>query len=115
MITLGCKKVARPQKIGWYDSRLVLSVLFHVIFQFFQHVYRILVLWVQLQGFLVVGHRRFLLTSGHISLAETVVSVCRIRIQLNIELENGDSRSSVVVPKQRVSEIVEACFLNNII
>ena len=65
------------------------------IVELLQHCGRVLVFWIEFQSFFVVNRRLFLIPAGQIGFAEAVINVGRLRIQLDVDLEDrnrfGDS------------------------
>ena len=58
--------------------------------EFLKHLDGAAVLWVQLKRFLIVGDGLRLVAVVHVSLAEAVVDIARLRIDFDVELQNAD-------------------------
>src|ERR1700731_2000112 len=58
--------------------------------EFLKHRDGTTVLWIQLQGFLIVGDGQRSVAVVHVSLPKTVVDVPGLRISFDVKLENAD-------------------------
>src|SRR5437870_10381326 len=80
--------------------------------QSLEHGGRVRILRIEREGFLVVLDSLGLVSRGHVSFAEAIVRVCRIRVQLDVQLKNayrvGRTSSCTRIRQTRTIEIGRA-------
>src|SRR2546429_6562513 len=75
--------------------------------QSLEHGGRVRILRIEREGFLVVLDGLGLVSRGHVGFAEAIVRVCRIRVQLDVQLKNAYRVGSLLVRQQAVAQGID--------